>query len=98
MERETFILPHFTDSGKIPAFLDVNQVLERNILRISTSRHEVDIAAAFILNRFELLSSQSGNTNPGIESIWEDERLRRQKMQDDQEVKKGFLKAEYFDF
>lgn len=75
-----------SDSGKIPAFLDVNQVLERNILRISTSRHEVDIAAAFILNRFELLSSQSGNTNPGIESIWEDERLRRQKMQDDQEI------------
>lgn len=49
----------------------------------STCEFEVDIGSNFILNRFQLaLRSNNSKTysNPGIEAIWKDERLRRQKM------------------
>ncbi|XP_036331979.1 uncharacterized protein LOC118743430 [Rhagoletis pomonella] len=49
----------------------------------STCALEVDIGSNFILNRFQLtLHSNDTKThsNPGIEAIWNDERLRRQRM------------------
>ncbi|XP_067630621.1 DNA polymerase zeta catalytic subunit isoform X2 [Eurosta solidaginis] len=51
---------------------------------------EVDIGSNFILNRFQLANygQNNENSNPGIEAIWNDERLRRQKMNVQLEGKK----------
>ncbi|XP_011182997.2 DNA polymerase zeta catalytic subunit [Zeugodacus cucurbitae] len=57
----------------------------------STCEFEVDIGSNFILNRFQLaMRSKNSKThsNPGIESIWNDERLRRQKMAERPDVEK----------
>nr|XP_036219196.1 DNA polymerase zeta catalytic subunit [Bactrocera oleae] len=57
----------------------------------STCVFEVDIGSNFILNRFQLaLRSNNSKThsNPGIEAIWNDERLRRQKMAERSDVDK----------
>lgn len=71
--------------------LQENQVLDINVVKkISCSSLEVDIGSNFILNRFQLITkTNTTHTNPGIESIWNDERLRRQKLaktlEDDEE-------------
>lgn len=59
-----------------------SQILDCNLVKkISCSSLEVDIASSFILNRFQIVAkSNSAHTNPGIESIWNDERIRRQKL------------------
>ena len=59
-----------------------SQILGNNIAKLSTSQLEVDINAAFILNRFQLMTRKSQHTNPGIESIWLDEMRRRQILQE----------------
>lgn len=50
-----------------------------NIERTAVSRQEIDISAAHILNRLEinLVASQTDHVNPGIASIWKDEKVRR---------------------
>jgi len=48
---------------------------------VACSALEVDVSSNFILNRFQLVAkSKSNHTNPGIEAIWNDEKLRRQKL------------------
>lgn len=49
-----------------------------NVTRISTSELEVDAVAPDILNTNEAVSSRAKSLNPGLEAIWEDERIRRQ--------------------
>lgn len=71
-----------TDADVIP-FKDLSdiQILNCHIVKkLTNCALEVDIMAIFILNRFQLLhkSSSSKHTNPGIESIWRDEKVRRQ--------------------
>ena len=58
--------------------VDPSAILE-NIERISTSKIEIDVPASHILNRLEINTKKSDHENPGIESIWTDERLRREK-------------------
>ncbi|XP_065368468.1 DNA polymerase zeta catalytic subunit [Calliphora vicina] len=71
--------------------LQESQILDFNVVKkLSCSSLEVDIGSNFILNRFQLIAkTNTTHTNPGIESIWNDERLRRQKlaktMEDDEE-------------
>ncbi|XP_039483867.1 DNA polymerase zeta catalytic subunit isoform X1 [Drosophila santomea] len=49
--------------------------------KMACSALEVDVSSNFILNRFQLVAkSKSNHTNPGIEAIWNDEKLRRQKL------------------
>lgn len=62
---------------------DSNQVK-----KVSCSILELDVNSCFILNRFQLLQSVKSNsttasrshTNPGIEALWSDEKLRRQQL------------------
>lgn len=47
----------------------------------SVSECEIDISACHILNRLEVIDkSNEGYANPGIASLWNDERYRRSKM------------------
>lgn len=64
---------------------DDSQMLDfKKAPKISSTTLEVDIAATFILNRFQIgAKSADNNSNPGIESIWQDERSRRNKLQED---------------
>ncbi|XP_034475797.1 DNA polymerase zeta catalytic subunit [Drosophila innubila] len=49
--------------------------------KVACSTLELDISSNFILNRFQLVTkSNSTHTNPGIEAIWHDEQVRRQKL------------------
>ncbi|KAH8370569.1 hypothetical protein KR093_004143 [Drosophila rubida] len=49
--------------------------------KVSCSSLELDISSNFILNRFQLVAkSNATHTNPGIEAIWHDEQVRRQKL------------------
>jgi len=51
------------------------------VRKVACSALEVDVSSSFILNRFQLVAKSKGNhTNPGIEAIWNDENLRRQKL------------------
>ncbi|KAH8316357.1 hypothetical protein KR067_005684 [Drosophila pandora] len=53
----------------------------RNAKKMACSALEVDVSSNFILNRFQLVTKAKGNhTNPGIEAIWNDEKMRRQKL------------------
>lgn len=63
--------------------VDPNQILERSIERMSTSKQEVDVNAATILNRFQVAmnDTESEYANPGIAFLWSDERSRRHKLQ-----------------
>lgn len=72
------------------------QILDCELARkLSCSTLECDIGSNFILNRFQLISktTNAANSNPGIESIWNDEKLRRQKLaqtfQEDEEKLKA---------
>ncbi|XP_055316014.1 DNA polymerase zeta catalytic subunit isoform X2 [Sitodiplosis mosellana] len=62
--------------------VEPNQILDRKIDRMSTSRQEIDFSAAVILNRFQISMSEEENehANPGIAFLWSDERGRRSKM------------------
>uniref|UniRef100_A0A6P4FM18 DNA polymerase zeta catalytic subunit n=2 Tax=Drosophila rhopaloa TaxID=1041015 RepID=A0A6P4FM18_DRORH len=52
-----------------------------SVRKVACSALEVDVSSNFILNRFQLVAKSKGNhTNPGIEAIWNDENLRRQKL------------------
>lgn len=52
--------------------------------KVSSTTLELDIAATFILNRFEIGSKTAdNNSNPGIEAIWQDERSRRNKLSEE---------------
>ncbi|XP_037888398.1 DNA polymerase zeta catalytic subunit isoform X1 [Glossina fuscipes] len=71
-----------TDADVIP-FKDLSDIQILNchtVKKLTNCALEVDILAIFILNRFQLLYKSSGSkhTNPGIESIWHDEKMRRQ--------------------
>lgn len=62
------------------------QILKR-LERTSTSKQECDIIAAYILNRLEInadttarSASGQSHANPGIASIWTDERIRRHRL------------------
>lgn len=61
-----------------------NQILDHKIERMSTSKQEIDINAAVILNRFQVAvkNEESEHANPGIAFLWSDERGRRNKMHD----------------
>lgn len=65
--------------------VDPSQILERTIERMSTSKQEVDLNAATILNRFQVAmnDTESEYANPGIAFLWSDERSRRHKLQED---------------
>lgn len=62
-----------------------NQILDAKIERISTSKQEIDLDSAFILNRLQIASSDDSNehANPGIAFLWRDERGRRSQMSGD---------------
>lgn len=69
----------------------------------SVSECEMDISASHILNRLEIFDKSSGcHANPGIASIWNDERCRRSKMEVDVSVHNinliDYLDAEKFWF
>lgn len=50
----------------------------------SVSECEIDISAGHILNRLEIFDKSSEcHANPGIASIWNDERCRRSKLEID---------------
>lgn len=72
------------DASETIAFKTIqdSQILDFNFAKkLSCSSLEVDIGSSFILNRFQIIhKTNSSHTNPGIESIWNDERLRRQNM------------------
>ncbi|KAH8372951.1 hypothetical protein KR009_008781 [Drosophila setifemur] len=56
-----------------------------SVRKVSCSALEVDVSCHFILNRFQLVTKSKGNhTNPGIEAIWNDESMRRQKLVEQQ--------------
>lgn len=59
-----------------------NQILDQKIHRMSTSKQEIDISAAVILNGFQISMNEEGNdhANPGIAFLWSDERERRKKI------------------
>lgn len=57
-------------------FIPAERILDNNVDKVAVSEHEVDIIAAFILNPVQL-ANEAENANPGIESIWNDERARR---------------------
>lgn len=75
--------------------VDPNQILERSIERMSTSKQEIDLNAATIMNRFQVAmnDTESEYANPGIAFLWSDERSRRSKLQQDVSQ---FFKAIYF--
>lgn len=62
--------------------IDQTQILDRKIDRMSTSKQEIDINAAVILNRLQIsmTDEESEHANPGIAFLWSDERGRRSKM------------------
>lgn len=79
----------FSISGDVEIELDellqnvgANQILDRKIERMSTSKQEIDFSAAVILNRFQISMTEedSEHANPGIAFLWSDERGRRNKM------------------
>ncbi|XP_023293724.2 DNA polymerase zeta catalytic subunit isoform X1 [Lucilia cuprina] len=82
-----------SDTAEVVPFRNLHetQMLDVNVVKkISCSTLEIDIGSNFILNRFQLITkTNTTHTNPGIESIWNDERLRRQKLaksvEDDEE-------------
>ncbi|BFG04302.1 DNA polymerase zeta catalytic subunit [Drosophila madeirensis] len=52
-----------------------------SVKKMSCSSLEIDVSSNFILNRFQLVAKGKGShTNPGIEAIWHDENVRRQKL------------------
>ncbi|XP_044728775.1 uncharacterized protein LOC123292259 [Chrysoperla carnea] len=53
------------------------QILNKNITRISTCKYEIDCLCESILN-FQEVTNGKLSTNPGIAAIWEEERHRRQ--------------------
>lgn len=65
--------------------VDPSQILERAIERMSTSKQEIDLNAATILNRFQVAmnDAESEYANPGIAFLWSDERSRRSKLQEE---------------
>ncbi|XP_018800849.1 PREDICTED: DNA polymerase zeta catalytic subunit isoform X1 [Bactrocera latifrons] len=89
--RQTGDGQNSTVESHIPA-LKQAQFLDPTVAKKqSTCEFEVDIGSNFILNRFQLaLRSNNSKThsNPGIEAIWNDERLRRQKMAERPDVEK----------
>lgn len=62
--------------------VEPNQILDRKIDRMSTSKQEIDFSAAVTLNRFQISMTEEENehANPGIAFLWSDERGRRNKM------------------
>lgn len=67
----------FTENAKLDSQM-------HSIECTSVSKCEIDISAAHILNRLEILDKSRGcHANPGIASIWTDERCRRSKMEGD---------------
>ncbi|XP_064541449.1 DNA polymerase zeta catalytic subunit isoform X2 [Drosophila montana] len=72
-----------TDEDVVPyANVKPEQLLDTScVKKIACSALEVDINSNFILNRFQLVTkSNTTHTNPGIEAIWHDEHVRRQKL------------------
>lgn len=61
--------------------INPEQLLDPFIHRLSVSEIEIDLTASFILNRFSIENiKNSEHINPGIASIWNDERVRREKI------------------
>lgn len=54
----------------------------KKLERTATSKQECDLVAAHILNRLEVDTrvASTAHANPGIASIWKDERIRRDRM------------------
>ncbi|XP_034102434.1 DNA polymerase zeta catalytic subunit [Drosophila albomicans] len=85
-----------SNEDEVLPYANVNpqQLLDLSSARkVSCSTLELDISSNFILNRFQLAAkSNATHTNPGIEAIWHDEQVRRQKLAqsfgaDEQKVK-----------
>lgn len=57
----------------------LNQLLPDTIERMSSCKQEIDIMGIYVLNRFQVAIKGNDNehANPGIASIWSDERGRR---------------------
>lgn len=67
-----------------PQSLDV--LFHRNLIeKMSVCKFEYDVIAKFILNKLSLENiNSSEHINPGISSIWQDERRRREKLDSSQ--------------
>ncbi|XP_071479193.1 DNA polymerase zeta catalytic subunit-like [Diadema antillarum] len=68
------VCTQYWDAEAIPA----SQLLGEDVARQSTCELEVDAVAADILNRMDL--QDNAETNPGLVGIWEDERQRREQL------------------
>lgn len=76
---------HSNDSGNSDQSNsgDQRKFLDKKHERMTVSKQEFDIAAGFILNRFQMpLHENVEHANPGIAFLWNDERNRRKKMGD----------------
>lgn len=61
-----------------------DRLLDRKVEKLTVSKKEIDILAAFILNRSYMaaVNETVEHANPGIAFIWSDERARRSQMAD----------------
>ncbi|XP_055374297.1 DNA polymerase zeta catalytic subunit [Condylostylus longicornis] len=78
--RASFSDVKFRETEEMPVSFYKQQFLDKKIQKVSTSKLEVDICASSILNRIELeheIAAGKTSINPGIESIWQDEEIRR---------------------
>lgn len=58
-----------------------HRILDKRVEKQTVSAQEIDIIAAFILNRLQVNSSDATqHANPGIAFIWNDERARRSRL------------------
>lgn len=82
--KNRFINSNLADDGESDTFemIDSNQILDAKIERMSTSKQEIDLDSAFILNRLQIATTDDSNehANPGIAFLWRDERGRRSQM------------------
>ncbi|XP_055836926.1 DNA polymerase zeta catalytic subunit [Episyrphus balteatus] len=74
------------EDDAIPYSIAKEQILDCSLaVKQSTSKLELDIISGFILNRFQLHTNTSTHANPGIEAIWQDEKIRRDNLSKDTE-------------
>lgn len=63
--------------------VSADRILDKKIERLTVSAREIDLCAAFILNRLQLnINKKAEHANPGIAFIWNDERARRSRLKE----------------
>lgn len=68
------------DDDEVFQPIERHQILDPKIERMSTSKQELDINAAVILNRLQISHEDTEHANPGIAFLWSDEISRRNQM------------------